>query len=447
MPIKQVPKVIDVEKALLGSLMMYPENCDCAYEQGLNAEDFYVESHRRLYTAIMDMFLAKKTIDIVSVSAYINDLGQAAQIGGTEYLLQVVDMATAPANAEYYIQQIQEKAVLRKLIEVGQEIGNSSMEHSYEIDEVLDEAEKKILNITRNRRTTDFQPSAKVIDEVMELLKERQKGNGMTGVVTNFQDLDRVTNGFQKGDLIVVAARPAVGKTAFALNMALNASLYDNRTVALFSLEMPATQLLTRMMSCRSNVEANKFRNGRLNNSDWNSLMETANDMKSCKLFIDDSSSIKTSEIFSKCRKLKGEHQLDLVVIDYMQLITGSGHTDSRQQEVSEISRNLKQLARELECPVIALSQLSRKAEERGEKPPQLSDLRESGAIEQDADIVMFLHDPAHNKQDKAPVRPVEVIIAKHRNGSVANIKLTFETNYSRFSNYTASAGEGQEFA
>lgn len=443
--VKQLPKSIDAEKALLGAMIMYPDSIRIAFDQGLEEEDFYLDANRRVYRGILSLDEEKKPVDITSLTTRLNDMGMLGGIGGMDYLVQLVDMATVPANTDYYIELIQGKAILRRLIESANEISEEGMDRSFELDEVLDHAERKILQITRSRRTSDFQTTKDVVSNVIEQLQRLKNSSGVTGVATHFVDLDRLTNGFQKGDLIILAARPAMGKTGFALNIAVNTATYYENSVALFSLEMPAEQLVKRMLSGASRVEMNKLRDGRLSNQEWNMLFEGAEQIKKSKIFIDDSPSVKVSEIFSKCRKLKSEHGLDLVIIDYLQLIAGS-KAENRQQEVSEISRSLKQLARELECPVLALSQLSRSVEQRGgNKRPMLSDLRESGSIEQDADLVIFLHSDDYYKDEKPPVRKINVIVAKHRNGATADVNLAFEPAVSTFSNYVSEGVIGSE--
>lgn len=441
---KQMPNSVDVEQSLLGSMLLYPESVRIAFEKGLMESDFYSNVNQRIFNVIMGIDNEKKPVEITGVVTRLTDLGLLQQVGGMEYLLKLVDMATSPANCEYYISLVQNKAILRRLIESAQEISEEGMDLSNDIEDVLDLAEQKILNVTRSRRTTDFRTGKQVVQVVLKELENLQQNRGLTGIPTNFERLDYMTNGFQKGDLIILAARPSMGKTAFALNLGLNAATIFDKTVAIFSLEMPSEQLVKRMLSSKGAVQGSKLKNGYLDNRDWNNLYDAAQELQQAKIFLDDSSTIRMSDIFSKCRKLKSEHGLDIVIIDYLQLISGGKKTESRQQEVSEISRNLKQLARELEVPVIALSQLSRKTEQRpGEdKRPILSDLRESGSIEQDADLVMFLHSADYYKKEKPEIRSMQVIVAKHRNGAVGDVDLTFEPGISTFFN---AAKKGEE--
>lgn len=441
---KQMPNSVDVEQSLLGSMLLYPESVRIAFEKGLMESDFYSNVNQRIFNVIMGIDNEKKPVEITGVVTRLTDLGLLQQVGGMEYLLKLVDMATSPANCEYYISLVQNKAILRRLIESAQEISEEGMDLSNDIEDVLDLAEQKILNVTRSRRTTDFRTGKQVVQVVLKELENLQQNRGLTGIPTNFERLDYMTNGFQRGDLIILAARPSMGKTAFALNLGLNAATIFDKTVAIFSLEMPSEQLVKRMLSSKGAVQGSKLKNGYLDNRDWNNLYDAAQELQQAKIFLDDSSTIRMSDIFSKCRKLKSEHGLDIVIIDYLQLISGGKKTESRQQEVSEISRSLKQLARELEVPVIALSQLSRKTEQRpGEdKRPILSDLRESGSIEQDADLVMFLHSADYYKKDKPEIRSMQVIVAKHRNGAVGDVDLTFEPGISTFFN---AAKKGEE--
>ena len=445
---RELPHSNEAEQSLLGAMMIYPSVAAIAYDQGLEAKDFYLDIHKRIYTAMQDISDAGKPIDVTTLVSRLQDLEQLNLVGGADYIIKLSDTAISSANSSYYIDIIKSRAHLRRLIETAELIAEEGFDTASDLDEVMDKAEREILNVTRSRRATDFKSSRDVVSNVMqELMKLRSMEGHITGVKTGYTDLDRVTNGFQRGDLIILAARPAMGKTAFALNLALNASFYNSGAIAIFSLEMPAEALMKRILSAKSAVESSKLRSGNLRDDEFNKLNEAANELMATKLFVDDSSNVKISEVFSKCRKLRSEHGLDLVVIDYLQLISGSGRSsgDNRQQEISEISRSLKGLAREMECPVIALSQLSRSVETRLDKHPMLSDLRESGAIEQDADIVMFLYrDEYYNKdensqEDAETTNTTDVDIAKHRNGATGRIQLAFQKNISAFYNIAHS--------
>ena len=430
---RQMPNSMEAEQALLGAMLVYEKSVRIAIDEGCRNQDFYLES-------LAD---EGKPCDITTVASRLQDLSQLESCGGMNYLLQLSDSAVTSTSTKHYVEILQNKSYLRNLIETAQQIAEDGFNEAEDVEVVLDSAEKRILDVTRTRRTSEFRTSAEVVNTVMEnIYKMKNQKSRITGIRTGYKELDDTTNGLQRGDLIILAARPSMGKTAFALNLALNAAqLQIDQAVAVFSLEMPAEQLIQRMMSTKSEVDGMKIRSGFLNNDEMNSLAEAATEMRAMKIYIDDTPGVRVSEIFSKCRKLNAEHGLSLVVIDYIQLITGNGkNSDNRQQEVSEISRSLKALARELKVPVIALSQLSRKVEERTEKIPMLSDLRESGAIEQDADIVMFLYREAYyaklkDKDESITNESVDVIIAKHRNGATKNITLSFERNINSFKN------------
>lgn len=453
---RQLPHNNEAEQAILGALLIYPKVVSTVYDRDLQGDDFYLEAHKRIFMVMQDLIDEGKPVDPTSMISKLQDKDELSLVGGADYILVLSDSAVTSANVGYYIEIVKNKADARRLIETAEKIAAEGFDTSNELDVLLDEAERQILHVTRNRRVNDFKNSTMVVENVMSELSELQKSkDGITGVKTGYRRLDQITNGFQRGDLIILAARPSVGKTAFALNVGLRTSKSNTTTsngaVAIFSLEMPAEQLMKRMLSAQSEVEGNKLRNGQLNNDELNKLYEAATRLSKCKLFIDDSSSIKMAEIISKCRKLKSEHGLDMIIIDYLQLIEGSGKrsSDSRQQEVSEISRSLKMMARELEVPVIALSQLSRSVEQRaGDKRPMLSDLRESGAIEQDADIVMFLYrEDYHNTNTEEREREdevqVEVSLQKHRNGATGTFELSFKKSVNAFFDYAPQGFEG----
>ena len=448
--LKELPHSLEAEQSILGGMLIYPSVVSLANDQGLIADDFYLDIHQRIFLAMQDIIDTHKPIDVTTLTTRLQDKDELSLAGGIDYIIKLSDTAISPANSLHYIELIKERAHLRRLIATAQAIVESGYDASTGIDEILDTAERDLLKVTRDRRATDFKSSRMVISEVLsELIRLRNADSHVTGIKTGYIDLDRVTNGFQRGDLIILAARPAMGKTAFALNLALNASFYNSGAIAIFSLEMPAEQLMKRILSAKSSVEGNKLRSGYINNEEFNRINEAANELMAGKLFVDDSSNIRIADIYSKCRKLKSEHGLDLVVIDYLQLISGSGKrgSDNRQQEISEISRSLKGLAREMECPVIALSQLSRSVEQRPDKHPMLSDLRESGAIEQDADIVMFLYREEYyskekddDKKEASLTEKTDVDIAKHRNGATAKIELAFQKSISAFFNIAREA-------
>ncbi|NBJ64545.1 replicative DNA helicase [bacterium c-19] len=443
---QELPHSNEAEQAILGSMLVYPKVVRVVFDQGLQAEDFYLNIHQRIFHAMNYLSENGKPIDATSLITRLQDSDELHMVGGADYILKLSDTAVSQANSAHYIEIIKNRAHLRRLIETAEMIAQDAYQVDQELDDVMDQAERNILQITRSRKATEFKSSKEVISNVIqELTKLRSFSDHVTGIKTGY-DLDRMTNGFQRGDLIILAARPAMGKTAFALNLAMRAAQFNSGAIAIFSLEMPAEALMRRIISAHSEVESFKLRSGNMSDEDFNKINEAAGDLSGAKLFIDDSSNIKIAEIYSKCRKLKSEHGLDMVVIDYLQLISGSSRSsgDNRQQEISEISRSLKGLAREMECPVIALSQLSRAVEQRPNKHPMLSDLRESGSIEQDADIVMFLYREDYYNKDKTeeeqnlPER-TEVNIAKHRNGATGNVDLAFSKAISAFYNYSES--------
>ena len=436
-----LPHSLEAEQAILGSMLVYPSVVKTCFDMDLDKSDFFLESHQKIYDAMMYLNNNGKAVDAVNLITRLQDTSLLQLVGNADYILALADTAVSSANCSSLIETIKNRAHMRQLIMTAEVIVNDGFDASLEIDELMDKAEKEILAVTRNRRTSELKSSRLVIRNVIdELIRLRNAKNRVTGIATGYHAMDRMTNGFQRGDLIILAARPSMGKTAFALNLGLQASLRNKGAIGIFSLEMPAEHLMKRILSARAMVEGNALRNGQLSDEDFNKLSETENELSECKIFIDDSAVINLGDIFSKCRKLKSEHELDLVIIDYLQLIAGSGKAgDNRQQEVSDISRGLKALARELEVPVIALSQLSRSVETRQDKRPMLSDLRESGAIEQDADIVMFLYrDEYYNKDEEktSPEDRTEVLIAKHRNGETGKVELAFNKNINAFFNY-----------
>ncbi len=436
---RQLPHSLDAEKALLGAMLMYPFAIKNASELGLLADDFYAEAHKNIYRAMNDIAEAGKVVDATALISRLSDLSLLARIGGADYIVELADHSISSANIKYYIEIVQDKAYMRNLILTAQKIAEQGFHNEEDIDDLMDDAEKQILNVTRTRRTSDFRDTKEVVSSVMDnITKMSEQKSNITGLKTSYRQLDNTTNGLQKGDLIILAARPSMGKTAFAINLGIQVARHNHLPIAVFSLEMPAEQLIMRMLSAIGLIEGGKLRSGYLNNKEWNALNEAATELRNLPIYIDDTPSIKVSEVFSKCRKLRSEHGLGLIIIDYIQLISSAKSSENRQQEVSEISRNLKALAREMKVPVIALSQLSRMVERREDKRPMLSDLRESGALEQDADLVLFLYrDDYYQKDSEAQGQEkVEVDIAKHRNGPTRKIELAFDRNINAFYNY-----------
>lgn len=442
---KSMPYSLEAEQSLLGSMMVYPNSARIAIEASINENDFYLEAHRRLFAVMAQLYDEKQPIDIITTMNRCNDVGVLSMIGGYDYLIQCTDKAVSAASTKTHADLIKGKSFVRHMIEVSQSIAEDGLSGQVDVDDYLDDAERRVLQVTRVRQTSEFRSGSEVLQSVLEnIRKMADNHSSITGVATGFTDLDRVTHGFQRNDLIILAARPSMGKTAFALNLAMNiAQIQRDEAVAIFSLEMPAEQLISRILSAKSLVQGSNIRTGMLNSNEWNQINEAVTELKKAKLFIDDTPGVRVSDIFSKCRQLKSEHGLSCVVIDYIQLITGSGkNRENRQQEVSEISRNLKALARELKVPVIALSQLSRSVESREDKRPMMSDLRESGALEQDADLIMMLY--RHNYYLKAEEKEearlknggyevVEVNIAKHRNGAVRKVDIGFKPDINAF--------------
>lgn len=438
---RQLPSSLEAEQAILGGMLVYPKVVGDVKDHDLTADDFFHENHQRLFRTMTYLIDQGQPVEPVGLITRLNDTHELNLVGGADYILKLTENAISSVNATTYIEVIKSRAQVRKLIETAQKIEAEGFENIKSLDELMDDAERKILDITRQRRTTDFRSSGDILNTVMDRIQMlRSNKEKITGIKTGYVDLDHTTNGFQRGDLIILAARPSVGKTAFALNIALQSSLRNPGAVAIFSLEMPCEQLMQRILSAKSEVYGDKIRSGYISNEEMVRIQEACNEIRKTKIYIDDSAVIKMGDIFSKCRKLKSEQGLDMIIIDYLQLISSSSrsNSDNRQQEVSEISRSLKALARELDVPVIALSQLSRGVESRQDKHPMLSDLRESGSIEQDADIVMFLYRDSYQKKEEEAenaVDPVDVDIAKHRNGATRRFQLMFAKNINAFFN------------
>ena len=443
---RQLPNSIDAEQAILGAMLIYPNAVKATVEYGLEADQFFLDAHKRIYRIMRDVHEDNRSLDPTILITKLQDAQLLNSVGGAEYILELTDTATTSASIKHYVEIIQDKYKMRELISITEKINAKAFSNPGEIDSIMDEAEKGILDVTRSRRSGDFRAANEIVAAVLDNIKRKsESGTGITGMKTGYTGLDRVTSGFQRGDLIVLAARPSVGKTAFALNLGTNMALLNDLPTAIFSLEMPAEQLMQRILTFKSEIAGNKLRDGTIRtNAEWNSLFEAANTVKEAKIFIDDSTMLKVSEIFSKCRKLKAEHDLGVIIIDYLQLMDSGSSAENRQQAVSEISRAFKALARELDVPVIALSQLSRAVEQRTDKRPMLSDLRESGAIEQDADIVMFLYrEDYHSNESEEDNQETDVIISKHRNGSLATITLMFKKSINAFYTIAQSSGVG----
>jgi replicative DNA helicase len=437
------PQNIEAEQAVLGSILLESDALVTAMER-LRPEDFYQPVHRMIYETMIELGEAGQPIDLVTLTAALQDKQRLEEAGGVDYLAKLLGIVPTAANVDYYARIVEEKAILRRLIRTATEIVQEGYEGAEDVRRLLNEAEQRILEISSRRTDSGFVSIRDVLMDVFERIEYlyHHKG-GVTGIPSGFPDLDRMTSGFQRSDLIIVAARPSVGKTAFALNIAQNVGVRARETVAIFSLEMSAQQLVQRMICAESNVDAGRLRTGRLEGDDWEKLTMAIGALSEAEIYIDDTPGLTVMDIRAKLRRLKKERGLGLVVIDYLQLIQGRGRPgENRQQEVSEISRTLKQIARELEVPVIALSQLSRGVEQRQDKRPMLSDLRESGSIEQDADLVAFLYRDDYYDRESEKKNIIEVIIAKQRNGPVGTVELVFLKNFNKFVSLDRHHGE-----
>lgn len=436
-----IPQSVDIEQALLGTFLVYTNSIKQALEHGLVEDNFYDNRHKFIFNAMKGLSRDNINTDVVSVMDRLKEAKALERAGGVMYLTDLTTLGSSKSSIEGFIDTLEDKKTLRSLLDLSNKINHNILKSTLSPEDLMAEAEKEILEITRSRRTTEFSHVEDIMPRLLEEIKVKsEKGTGITGLETGFSDLDRLTGGFQKGDLIILAARASVGKTALALNLAKNMALLNKEPVAIFSLEMPENSLVQRIVSAHGDIPGNKLRDGLIySNNDWNKLFKSANEVQQLPIVIDDSSSITTSEIFSKCRKLKNEHGLGVIIIDYLQLLSSRSRGRSREQEVAEIARSLKELARELDVPVIALSQLSRRVEMREDKRPILSDLRESGSIEQDSDIVAFLHREEYysTEAEESDNQVMEVILRKHRNGALGTVELAFKKSANAF--YTLS--------
>ncbi|WP_026908447.1 replicative DNA helicase [Paucisalibacillus globulus] len=428
------PHNIEAEQAVIGAIFLEPEAFSTASEL-LMPGDFYRASHQRIFETMLSLGDRGEPIDLVTVTSALSNNQQLEEAGGVSYLAQVAESVPTAANIEYYAKIVEEKAILRRLIRTATDIVTETFSREDEVENLLNEAEKSILDVSGRKNTGSFKVIKDVLIEVYDKIETLHRSNGdVTGVPTGYRELDKMTSGFQRNDLIIIAARPSVGKTAFALNIAQNVATKTDENVAIFSLEMGADQLVQRILCAEGNIDATRLRNGKLEADDWSKLTMAMGSLSNAGIYIDDTPGIRVSEIRSKCRRLKQEHGLGMILIDYLQLISGSGKPgENRQQEVSEISRSLKGLARELNVPLIALSQLSRGVEQRQDKRPMMSDLRESGSIEQDADIVGFLYRDDYYDKESEKQNIIEIILAKQRNGPVGTVELAFVKEYNKF--------------
>ena len=404
----------------------------------LKEDDFYREDNKTIYSAILNLYNRAQPVDIITLRTELQSMKQLDAVGGLEYIAKLPDKVPTTANIEQYIRIVEEKSALRALLKTANELITLGYDESEEVEDILDTAERKIFDVIQRRNQKGYTPIKDILVEsftqLEQLYNQKQR---ITGVPTGFSDLDYLTAGLHKSDLVIVAARPAMGKSAFALNIATNAAVRANVPVAIFSLEMSKEQMTNRILCSEAMVDSNKVRTGKVEDDDWQKLASASGELSEAEIYIDDTPGISVSEIRAKCRKLKLEKDIGLVVIDYLQLVQGSNRraNSSREQEISEISRSLKILAKEIDVPVIALSQLSRSVEQRPDHRPMLSDLRESGAIEQDADIVMFLYRDDYYNQDSEKKNIAEIILAKHRAGSTGTVELLWLANYTKFAN------------
>jgi replicative DNA helicase len=429
------PNDLQAEQAVLGSMLVDKDAVITAIEI-LKPDDFYRNEHIEIFSAILDLYEKNKVIDILTLKEQLRVRGKYDVINGFEYLASLTNPMFSISNVEYYAKIIEEKSVLRKLIKATSEISQDSYDASDEVTSIMEQAEKKIFDISQRKSARSYSQIKDVlIDTFANLEKLYNQKEGITGIPSGFTDLDNKTLGFNPGNLVIVAARPAMGKSAFALNIATNAAIKSNVSVVYFSLEMTKEELTNRILSSESMVDNMKVRSGKIEDEDWISLTKAAGTISEAKIFLDDSSGITPIELRAKCRRMKMEHNIGLIIIDYLQLMDASKNNQSRQADISEISRALKILAKELGVPIIALSQLSRAPEARTDHRPMLSDLRESGAIEQDADMVMFLYRDDYYNQETDKKNIAEIILAKNRGGSTGTVELLWLGQYAKFVN------------
>ena len=432
---KLPPQHIEAEQSILGGILIENEAINRVTEI-LDADDFYREAHRKIFNALINLSERDEPADLITLTNELRKIDELDSIGGASYLASLIDSVPTAANIQYYARIVKEKAILRKLIQTSTEIITQSYEDRGDVESFLDEAERSIFEISEKRVRPSFYPIREIVKESFATIEKLfKKKEAVTGVPSGFKELDRMTAGFQPSDLVIIAGRPSMGKTAFCLDVAEYAAIDNKIPVAIFSLEMSKEQLVIRMLCSQAHVEGTRLRTGYLNESDWPKLTIAAGSLSESPIYIDDTAALSVLEMRAKARRLKADHGLGMVIVDYLQLMKGRARVESRQQEISEISRSLKALAKELNIPVIAVSQLSRKTEERTGNRPQLSDLRESGAIEQDADLIIFIYrDEVYNKDPDNPTRgKAEVIIGKQRNGPIGKIDLAFLDKFTTF--------------
>ena len=430
-----LPHSMEAEQSVIGSMIMSRDAIIEASEI-ITGADFYQQQYGIVFEAMVELHDEGKAVDLVTLQERLKEKDLPPEISSMEFVRDLLSAVPTSANVKYYAEIVAEKAMLRKLIKTTEEISNACYLGKEKTQDILEVTEKKIFDLVQNRGSQEYVPIRQVVLNAIEKIEKASRNQGsVTGIPTGFIDLDYKTSGFQPSDLILVAARPSMGKTAFVLNIAQYMAFHNNVTAAIFSLEMSKEQLVNRLLALESKVDSQNIRTGNLEDEEWAKLIEGANVIGNSNLIIDDKPGISISELRSKCRKYKMEHNLGIIFIDYLQLMTGSGRSESRQQEISDISRSLKALARELNVPVVALSQLSRAVEQRPDHRPMLSDLRESGAIGQDADVVMFIYRDDYYNKDSENKNIAEIIIAKQRNGPIGTVNLVWMPNYTKFVN------------
>lgn len=431
---RSLPHNLDAEQSVLGS-MIIDKTAIAQVTEVLKTDDFYRDSHKIIFSGIMDLFQKDIPIDMITLIEHLKSIDKLEGAGGISYITEISNSIPSIANLNSYIKIVDEKAMLRRLIKASNEIIEKSYGGQDQVENVVDFAQKKVFDIAEKRSNSDFESISSVLERgFLEIERLFNNKGEVTGVPTGFRDLDDKTSGFQKGDMVLIAARPSMGKTTFALNIAQHAALKCGKSVVIFSLEMSKEQLAYKLLCAEANVDMLKLRTGNLDDEDWENIARASGPLAASKIYIDDTAGVNIMEMRSKCRRIKIEHGIDLIMVDYLQLMSGIGG-ESRQQEVSEISRSIKALAKEMQCPVVALSQLSRAPEQRADHRPMLSDLRESGSIEQDADVVMFLYRDEYYDKETEDKNMAECIIAKQRNGPVGTVKFAWLGQYSKFGN------------
>ena len=430
-----MPHSLEAEQSVIGSMMIDREAIVVASEI-VTGEDFYNKQYGVVFETMVELHENGRPVDMVTLQDKLKEKDVPAEVSSLEFVRDIITAVPTSANIRHYANIVAEKSILRKMIRLNEEIENLCYSGKESMEFILEDAEKRIFDLVQKRNSGEFVPIRQVVMNALKKIEAASKTTGrVTGIATGFYDLDFKTSGMQPADLVLIAARPSMGKTAFVLNIAQHVAFRLNETVAIFSLEMSKEQLVNRMFSLESNVDAQNLRNGTLSDMEWEKLIESAGVIGKSNLIIDDTAGISISELRSKCRKFKLEHNLKMIIIDYLQLMSGSGRSESRQQEISEISRSLKSLARELNVPVLALSQLSRAVEQRPDKRPMMSDLRESGAIEQDADVIMFIYRDDYYNKDSEKKGISEIIIGKQRNGPIGTVELVWLPEYTKFAN------------